>query len=489
MQARQWIRGLIVAGVLAGFAGPAAAQDPSKHFTFATLGGWTFWDTEQPLKDALYVGGRLGARMRYLGLEVAGGFSPTKVNLPGGAEAGWVHGSGNLMLFPLPGSPIEPYAFGGVGGEHFGGPAGSDHWDLTVDAGGGLLARLNESFGLRFEARDVLLVQKRALFHSHVNDWAISGGLTIGFGGHLKDSDWDGVSDKRDRCPDTPNGCRVDANGCPSDADSDGVCDGVDTCPNTPKGATVDAKGCTRDTDGDGVPDGIDACPSTPAGATVDARGCTTDSDNDGVADGLDKCPNSPRNAIVDSQGCPLDTDNDGVFDGLDKCPNTPMGAKVDRDGCPIEIMDKETELLDTGMIRLQNVNFETAKAEILPESYPVLDVVGQLLSRWPELRIEIGGHTDSRGSNLYNQRLSKLRAGAVLDYLLSHFKDLRPEQYTAKGYGEARPLVPNTSALNMAKNRRVEFVVTNKDVLKREKERRRLLQRGEGAPADTTQH
>jgi OOP family OmpA-OmpF porin len=267
------------------------------------------------------------------------------------------------------------------------------------------------------------------------------------------------------------------------------VCDGLDQCPNTPKGAIVDAKGCPRDADGDGVPDGIDKCPNTPKGATVDARGCPLDTDGDGVPDGLDKCPNTPKGAIVDAQGCPLDSDNDGVPDGLDKCPNTPLGAKVDRDGCPIEILDKETEMLDTGMIRLQNVNFETAKADLLPESMPVLDVVGQLLTRWPELRIEIGGHTDSRGKDAYNQTLSEARANAVLQYLLAHFKDLRPEQYTAKGYGESKPLVPNTNALNMAKNRRVEFVVLNKDVLKKEKERRRLLQKGEGAPPDTTQH
>lgn len=145
--------------------------------------------------------------------------------------------------------------------------------------------------------------------------------------------------------------------------------------------------------------------------------------------------------------------------------------------------------MLDTGMIRLQNVNFETAKATLLPESGPILDVVGEMLTRWPELRIEIGGHTDSRGSAAYNQRLSEARANAVLEYLTAHFKTLRAEQFTARGYGESKPLVPNTNALNLAKNRRVEFVVLNRDVLRREKERRRVLQRGEGAPADTTQH
>jgi OmpA-OmpF porin, OOP family len=112
---------------------------------------------------------------------------------------------------------------------------------------------------------------------------------------------------------------------------------------------------------------------------------------------------------------------------------------------------------------------------------------VGQVLRQWPELRIEIGGHTDSRGTDRHNQRLSDARADSVRSYLIRRFPELKPEQFTSRGYGESRPVVPNNSALNMAKNRRVEFVVLNKDVLRRETERRRLLRQNESAPADTT--
>lgn len=58
------------------------------------------------------------------------------------------------------------------------------------------------------------------------------------------DSDHDGVFDSKDKCPNTPKGCKVDAKGCPIDSDGDGVCDGIDKCPNTPAGTKVDETGC-----------------------------------------------------------------------------------------------------------------------------------------------------------------------------------------------------------------------------------------------------
>ena len=216
--------------------------------------------------------------------------------------------------------------------------------------------------------------------------------------------------------------------------------------------------------------------------------------DGDCVFDGRDKCPNTPKGATVDATGCPKDTDGDGVFDGLDQCPDTPTGLKVDAHGCPIEVMERETELLDTGMIRLQNVNFETGKADLLPDSYSTLDAVGALLIKWPQLKIEIGGHTDARGSAVKNQKLSEARADSVRSYIVHKYPKLDPAQFTVKGYGKSKPIAPNNNDLNMAKNRRVEFVVTNKDVLKKEVEKRHLMQQNEAvppsptpAPADTT--
>jgi outer membrane protein OmpA-like peptidoglycan-associated protein len=116
-------------------------------------------------------------------------------------------------------------------------------------------------------------------------------------------------------------------------------------------------------------------------------------------------------------------------------------------------------------------VNFDTGKATIKPDSYRTLNEVGDILTRWPDLRIEIAGHTDSRGDDARNQALSSARAKAVLGYILDKFPELRPERFTSKGYGELQPIASNTTALGMARNRRVEFKVLNKEVLKREKE------------------
>ena len=95
-------------------------------------------------------------------------------------------------------------------------------------------------------------------------------------------------------------------------------------CP-TPKTAPVDS-------DGDGVTDDKDKCPGTPAGRKVDAKGCELDSDGDGVVDGLDKCPGTPKGRKVNAEGCELDSDGDGLVDGVDKCPT--VYAKT-ADGCP----------------------------------------------------------------------------------------------------------------------------------------------------------
>ena len=215
----------------------------------------------------------------------------------------------------------------------------------------------------------------------------------------------------------------------------------------TPKPVPVAAD---PDSDGDGVPDSRDACPETPAGYAVDSQGCALDSDGDGVADAIDECPNTPRGAEVDTRGCELDDDNDGVVNRLDDCPDTPEGVRVDVNGC--EIKD---------VIELPGVNFETNSDRLLPGADSVLRDAAATLQKYPDLVVEVAGHTDSVGSAEYNQGLSERRAYTVRDYLINAGAD--QNNLSARGYGEAAPIADNGTAEGRATNRRVELRIIEK--------------------------
>jgi outer membrane protein OmpA-like peptidoglycan-associated protein len=405
------------------------------------------------LADTDIYGGRLARGIgEYWILELGGAFGQTHELRRDGSEGDFVSlmnlSASLIAQLPPAGSFGRFYVAAGGGYTRYTTDPAPDLHYGTFEGAVGWHIPVTPALSVRLEARNVLSIPKKNWSTANQSDQQYWGGLTYGWGGKPKDTDLDGVPDKKDKCPGTPKGAMVDANGCPIDTDGDGVYDGLDRCPNTPTGARVDDSGCPLDADGDGVPDGIDQCPGTPTGARVDA------------------------------EGCPSDADGDGIPDGIDQCPNTPAGLKVDALGCPIEVTEKETEMLDTGMIRLQNVNFETGKSTLLPDSYAALDEVGGILLKWPQLSIEIGGHTDSRGRAEKNQILSEQRAKAVRDYLVEKFPGLATAQLTTKGYGSNRPLVPNTSALNMSKNRRVEFKVMNREALKKEIERRKMLKK-----------
>ncbi len=236
----------------------------------------------------------------------------------------------------------------------------------------------------------------------------------------------------------------------PSDSDGDGVIDEQDKCPGTPPGTAVGPDGCelVKDSDGDGVPDDTDRCPGTPPGAKVDATGCELDSDGDGVGDARDECPGTPAGARVDAKGCELDTDGDGVVDSQDKCPDTPKGDRVDAIGCSFR-----------EEIKLPGVVFETGSADLKPESIPVLEGAAATLKRYPELTIEVAGHTDSRGSDALNLDLSARRADSVMSYL----RDAGVQNtITARGYGERQPVASNNTDDGRQQNRRVVLRVLN---------------------------
>jgi len=305
------------------------------------------------------------------------------------------------------------------------------------------------------------------------HDVVATASLQYLFGGSYRDRDLDKVRDWIDRCPGTEIGATVDANGCPSDADRDSVLDGIDKCPNTPIGCKVDRTGCPIESDGDGICDGLDQSPNTPKGAKVDAKGATMDSDGDGVVDGLDQCDNTPKGATIDANGCPVDGDGDGVPDGLDTCPDTPPTAQVDAKGCLTPAANLETELLETGAIVLHGIGFDGGR--LTQSSDSTLNALGELLSRWPELKIEISAHTDAQGSAAVNKRLSQERADAIKVYLVSKYPSISAANLTAKGYGGTHPVASNETEAGRALNRRIEIQVLNKAELVKAGGKRRV--------------
>ncbi len=106
-----------------------------------------------------------------------------------------------------------------------------------------------------------------------------------------------------------------------------------------------------------------------------------------------------------------------------------------------------------------QKIHFEFDRAVIRPVSFHILDAVVDVLKRHSEIqKVQVEGHTDSVGSDSYNQRLSERRAKAVVAYLVRH--GISSSRLTAKGYGEASPIDTNDTALGRARNRRTEFTI-----------------------------
>src|SRR5687768_8988654 len=143
----------------------------------------------------------------------------------------------------------------------------------------------------------------------------------------------------------------------------------------------------------------------------------------------------------------PGDQDKDGVLDNVDKCPDTPPGVAVDAFGCTRK-----------GSITLEGVTFELNSARLTPDSQQVLNGVATDLKKYPRLKIELQGHTDSSGSDQYNLKLSQQRADAVRIYLMD--QGVPGGQLTARGYGETQPVEDNKTEAGRSLNRRVVMFV-----------------------------
>ena len=456
--------------------------------------GWTAgFKATRPFSDHFVFSGGLD----YSSLKTNSAGDYNRISLRGGAEAffgrPYYDSAGSLQPFLGLGAQVSNIDF-----------LGQTRAGYGPYASAGLMQRLTSNTSLLLEARyqHDTVPAKGPLSKDTFYTWQGLAGLRIALGekpyDRSRDSDGDGIPDALDQCAGTPAGVKVGADGCPLDADGDGVPDSLDRCPGTAPGVSVGADGCPLDADGDGVPDDRDQCPGTPRGVAVGANGCPLDSDGDGVPDGLDRCPNTPPGAAVDSSGCPtLDSDGDGVPDHLDRCPNTAPGTRVSSSGCPYDsdgdgIPDERDDcprtppgavVLPTGCALkgdcrpprsgeqadrngcaldqkfvLRGVKFEFNSDVLTVEAREILNQVADTLRAYPNVYVEVEGHTDWIGTDAYNQGLSERRARSVKAYLIGH--GIHPARMTAVGYGESRPIDTNETDQGRENNRRVELKV-----------------------------
>lgn len=157
------------------------------------------------------------------------------------------------------------------------------------------------------------------------------------------------------------------------------------------------------------------------------------------------------------------DEDGDGVPDSRDKCPGTPKGVQVDADGCPPPVpapVVEEAVVVQEETIVIRDVHFEFNKATLTPADMDVLSTVAtRLKQETSTAQLRVTGHTDSVGSDAYNQRLSEKRANSVVQYLVENGVP-RASFVSVSGAGESQPVADNKTADGRAMNRRTEIKI-----------------------------
>ncbi len=351
-----------------------------------------------------------------------------------------VHLRFNIAPNAVPG--LTPFILAGVGASTVLSSSGSGYnqiksgdTDANFYGGAGVKYALNNLWHVRLDGRVIAAPNTKKDGFSP--DWEVTAGVGITLGGHepppppapvaalVKDTDRDGIPDDQDKCP-REAGPR-DNGGCPDkDSDGDGIVDRKDKCP-----------------DKAGPPE-RDGCPEE-------------DADKDGIVDSKDKCPNDAedKDGFEDEDGCPdPDNDKDGVPDAEDKCPNEPetKNGYQDEDGCPDEVPAPVKKF--TGVIK--GINFRRNSADIKASSFPFLKQAVAVFKEYPALRVEISGHTSNEGRREFNMKLSRKRAEAVKDYLVSAGID--EKRIGTIGYGPDKPIADNDTHDGQEKNRRIEF-------------------------------
>ena len=184
--------------------------------------------------------------------------------------------------------------------------------------------------------------------------------------------------------------------------------------------------------------------------------GPNADRDRDDVPDADDKCPDDPedRDGFEDADGCPeADNDKDGVPDEVDACPNNagPPSPNPHANGCPGPLGPAFPRVC-LSIVMINRIEFNAGSTAVASGQTHIVDAMVQSLQNQPQLTLEIEGHTDDTEP----ASLGKARAEAVKRELVK--RGIGAARITTTTQGGSQPLVPNTSAENRARNRRVEL-------------------------------
>jgi len=189
------------------------------------------------------------------------------------------------------------------------------------------------------------------------------------------------------------------------------------------------------------------------------------DTDNDGISDSLDLCPDNQEDfdEFEDTDGCPdIDNDQDGILDTLDSCINKAETYNhfEDNDGCPdIKPVDLvyTTSHPDYQYSPVFWIQFKFDDADHLYEDhYEKLDTIIKSLLKWPEVRVRITGHSDTIGSESYNEGISLKRAELVGEYFI--INGIVSSRIELVGKGHSEPIADNNTAVGRAINQYVKI-------------------------------
>lgn len=392
----------LAAGTL--LASPALAGVREGAFTLTPSIGYHLFEGDQRTDDAVSYGLGFGYNVtKNWGAELELRYAPTDTDNPD-QDINVSSAAINALYHFNPDGALVPYLTAGLGGMYFRAEgADDDDLDAVLNAGAGVKYFVSNDLALRLDARYLLdLHSDRPYDQAPDSDdtdhnLIASAGLVWQFGG----------------MPSAPP--------APLDSDLDGIPDSRDKCPDTALGVAVDAVGCP---------------PAPPKAAAAPAP----------VVKPAPVAPPAQPKPVVVPPPVPVDGDDDGdgVKNSLDKCPGTEKGVLVDETGCPLKFT--------------LEIEFDFNKADVRAQYHDQLAKAADFIKKYPGARFVLGGHTDSRGSDEYNQALSERRAAAVKNYLVDKF-GIDAAALTARGYGEKQPIADNKLEEGRQKNRRVEVV------------------------------